>query len=168
VRTFSAILLFSVALAGCGDGPEFVGDDRGEPGEATGTAGDERFGIDTRDGNVRLGITDDVVYFRLSDELLAKIDDEIEEDLPDEPGLGRTIATAVTSGISSALRHRMQYDIDDIRDVRYEDGALAFEFEDGRRELPDLEVDDEPLMEQFSEDDARRFVREFRSAKRQR
>lgn len=162
-----SLLVVALASGGCGDAPDFELDRDTAVGEAPADA-DDLFSILSRGGEVKLGLTDQTVYFRLSDEVLADVDADIQEDLAGKEGIGGRIASAVTGGVSRALRTRVSWDVDEIRDVRWEDDRLVFEFEDGSRKLRDMTVGDEELEDAFTEEDARAFVAAFDEVKRTR
>lgn len=127
--------------------------------------GAERLVITTRDGDVDLGLTDEVLYFRLNpkkvDEIKTEIDAEVEGT---EDGLGRSIAEAVTGVVTDALRHAVQVPIEDVEAVRYEGGRLEFEFS-GDGSMPTIERDGERVEEAFAPEDAERFVEAFEAVK---
>ncbi|MBW3552691.1 MAG: hypothetical protein KY466_04225 [Gemmatimonadetes bacterium] len=160
MRTRLTLLLLA-PLAACSDGGadmDFGGEDLGE----------DRFAIRSDDGAVRMGLTDDVVYFALSDSVRAVARAEMEDDTPRE-GIAGSIAGAVRGGVSRALAFRAKYPVAEIRDIRWEDGRMTFDFEDPDRTLSrEFEVDDRPIAEAFSEQDVLAFAREFRRLKRQR
>lgn len=154
------MLLLLAPFAACGDGDmDFGAEDRAE----------DRFSVDSEDGTVRMGLTDEVVYFALSDSMLAVARAEVSEDTSPRDGLAGTIAGAVRGGVSRALGFRVRYPVSEIRAIGWEAGRMKFEFVDPDRQLSrDFEVDDRPIEEVFTEDDVRAFAREFRRLKRQR
>lgn len=156
----SLALLLSAALVGCGDpgaDVDFGGEDLGA----------DRFAIHSDDGALRMGLTDEFVYFALSDSVLAEARVEMAADSPPD-GIGGTIAGIVKGGVSRALRFRARYHVDDIRDIRWENGRMVFDFVDPDRRITSLDVDDRPLDEIFTEEDVRAFGEHFRQVKRQR
>lgn len=127
---------------------------------------DDRYAIYSRGGEVKLGLTDEAIYYRLSDSLLQEVDREMARETEGRDGIGGAIADAVTGGVSDLLRHQMEYRVEDIRDLRYQDGQIAITFEDGTTETPDVESEDgEPV---FPQDDAERFIDAFRKVKQAR
>lgn len=158
-----SLALVAVLLAGCGDAvPGFSRSEDGEDGLPADE--DTRFAVLTRDGKVKLGLTDEEVYARLSDEVLREVEDELAEEARDE-GLGGMIASAVKKGVRQGLRFRLSVDVDDIRDIRWEDGQLRVELEDGDLAFEDADVDGEPLGRGFGEDEGRAFARAFQELK---
>lgn len=168
-RTALSLLILPVLLA-CGT--EHPDEERGgrdgiasDEYDLTGAevvldAGD-RFAMLTTDGAVKMGLTDERVYLRLSRALRDRIEGDVERDLDQEEGIGRWISGMVRGGVSRALSFRVSYDLNEIRDVRYEGGELVFDFVDPDESIDGFEVDGRPVTEAFGEDDARRFVEEF-------
>lgn len=128
-------------------------------------SGDERFVITTRNGDVDLGLTDAVLFFRLSPKTVEAVRDDLDAEVEDAgEGLGGTIARAVTEAVGSALQQPVTIPLADIEDVRYADGQIHLVLA-GDRDAPSLTVDDESVYRQFAADDARRFVQAFRDLK---
>ena len=126
--------------------------------------GDEQLVITTREGDVDLGLTDEVLYFRLSPKKVDEIQDEIDAEVGGTDGLGRSIAEAVTGVVTDALRHAVHFPLEDVEEVRYEDGRLDITFV-GEDEMPSIERDGEPIEEAFAPEDAERFVETFEALK---
>lgn len=154
-------LLLLAPLAACGDPGsdlDFGGEDLGE----------DRFAVDSEDGAIRMGLTDDVVYFALSDSVRAVARAEMEDSTPRD-GIAGSIAGAVRGGVNRALAFRAKYPVADIRDIHWRDGQMVFEFVDPDRTLSrSFKVDDRPIEDVFTEEDVLAFAREFRRLKRQR
>lgn len=154
-------LLLIVSLAGCDQGPEvdFSGDD----------LGDDRFAIHSENGELRLALTDEFVYFALADSVQDLARSEMESGMADEGGLAGAIGGIVRGAVGQALSFRAKYPVAEIRDVRWQDGRMVFDFADPGRSLGDtFEVDDEPADQAFVESDVQAFGAEFRKLKRER
>lgn len=150
-------LLMLAPLAACGDGPDM--DLGGED------LGPDRFAIHSTDGGLRLALTNDFVYFALSDSVVAVARQEMQDSMPRE-GIRGAIAGMVRGGVNRALSFRARYPVAEIRDIRWEDGRMLVEFEDGRRSFGDnVEVDDRPVEEAFDSSAVEAFSAEFRRAK---
>ncbi|GAB5534404.1 MAG: hypothetical protein Rubg2KO_06530 [Rubricoccaceae bacterium] len=122
-------------------------------------AGAEVTSILTEGGEVRLGLTDEVLYFGLTD-LVAKEVEAGLEDAESEGGLGGFIAGAVSNAVTGALTTPVQIPLDNVQDIRYENGRLQVDF-DGEHSSVDLEIDDEPVDQQFDPEEARQFAEAF-------
>lgn len=129
--------------------------------------GKEEIVITTREGDVDLGLTDEVLFFRLSPKRVDEIQDEIDAEVEDTDGLGRSIAEAVTGVVTDALRHAVHFPLEDVEGIRYEDGRLDIDFT-GEGSMPTIERDGEPVEEAFDPADAERFVEAFEALKAER
>ena len=115
--------------------------------------------IVSEDGSIELGLTDAVLYGRLTERAADEVHDELAR-AEDEGGIGGFVAGAVSDAVSGAITTPIQFPLDDIEDVRYEDGRLQIVFADRSSDL-DLDVDGKDLDRQFSPDDARDFADAF-------
>ena len=158
MRALIAIVLLA-QIAACGDAGADVDFDASDIGE-------DRFAVASRDGAVRMALTDEFVYFALSDSVLELARSEIDPDSGTAEGIRGAISGIVRGGVSRALSFRAKYPVDDIRDIRWEDGRMVFDFDDPRRSLSDnFKVEDRPVEEAFAEADVQAFAREFRRLK---
>lgn len=159
---FCLALLLLAPFVACGDqgaDVDFSGDDLGE----------DRFAIDSESGGVRMGLTDEFVYFALSDSVLAEARSEMDRDTGDADGVSGAIGGMVRGAVGRALSFRAKYAVADIRDIRWADGRMVMDFTDPDRSLSDsFEVDDRPVAEAFAESDVQAFAAEFRKLKRER
>ena len=168
IRTLVPLAAALAALAGCGDsdgrasrdGSDF---DLPSGGDAALEEGDV-YAIVSRDGKARLGLTRDEVYVRMSDELLAEVDREMEEGAAEAgEGIGGDIARGVIGGVSRALRTSVGVDVEEVEDVQYHHGAIVLVGAEDAFEH--LSIGDDPLLESFREEDVRRFAQAFREVK---
>ena len=127
---------------------------------------DARLAINTEDGDATLLITDDVIAVQLSDHAMGclrrKLHDEYDED---DNALAQSIKAVVFTTVRSVLNHSATCRIRDVRDVRYEDGRLEIVTNDRGAVFTHLDVDDDNVMRDFSDRDARAFVQEFHRVK---
>ena len=118
--------------------------------------------ITTRDGAVELGLTDSVLYSRLSKETQAEIAAGMEAEAKDQEGLGGRIARAVTSAVAEGVGTAVQVPLADVRDVRAEGGRLVVEMADGGPSpFERSRSDGRPMLEQFAPADAARLAEAF-------
>ena len=130
-------------------------DVRGEPVER----------IVTRDGGIELGLTDSVLYVRLSEATRKQVAEEMEAEMGDRDGLGGRIARAVTDAVQSGMDTAAQVPLSDVRDIRVEGGTLVIEMADGEPSPFDgSQTDGRPTLEQFDPADAERIARAFDAA----
>ena len=156
----------ALLVAACAPEPSEVAPDP-DAAEATTEAafsdapppGAEQLVITSTDGAVDLGLTDRVVFFRLSPKQRA----EIEEDLAtktegERSGLGGFIAETVTDAVGGMLEHAVQVPVEDVRVVHDGQGRLDLETVGGGAASFGSDGDGGPT---FDPDDAERFVEAF-------
>jgi hypothetical protein len=152
--------LLAPLLMGCGG-------DRGDVDMGGEDLGPDRFAVESREGEVKMGLTDQAVYFALTDSAAERARAEVEEDLEGKEGLGGLIGGVVSTAVTKALGFRVKYPIESIRDIRWADGGMVVILEDGGRRLDQdmLKVDDRPVTEAFDREAVEAFAAEFRKAK---
>lgn len=154
-----ALLLAAVVALGC------RGDQRVDFGGRD--LGPDRFSGVSTDGKLRVALTDEFLYFALSEETLEEARAEMREDLAGEDAgrLGRFIERTV----GTALSFRARLPLDAIEDIRWEDGEMAIIFKPGRGADADklFGADDEPITEAFGEDVVTALGEEFRAVRRE-
>jgi hypothetical protein len=126
-------------------------------------AEDVRFAITTENRKVVLILTDRVVAMQLSDRVLHKMDRKMREaNAEDDNAVGHAIKTAVFTTVRTLLNHSAECDIRDIAKADYRDGELILTAQNGKRIFAHTDIDDDNVMRNFSESDARAFVRQLR------
>jgi hypothetical protein len=126
--------------------------------------------ITNRDGSVNLGLAGGEVWMALSDSLRTELRDKLARDTAastEGGGLGGFIERTVKQNVQGLLDQRITRPLDEIRDARYENGRIVFEYSGSSlMKFENIKVnDDQPVLASFREDDARRFVTEVRRAK---
>ncbi len=171
-RPMRFFLLASLLLAaGCAPEPDEVAPDpsaRTEAGvdlDGEAPPGVEQIVITTRGGEADLGLTDEVLFFRLSEKKRAEVESDMAQETEDLNGLGGSIARAVTGAVADALDFTVRVPIEEVESVRYEDGQLRVETSGDDSFTFDDEDGDRSLDRQFDPDDARRFVDTFERLK---
>lgn len=126
-----------------------------------------RCAITTEDGDVTLLLTDSDVAFQLSERTFGKVRRKLQdaEDDHEDNWLASIIVTTVTATVREVLDRSFTYHVRDLRDVSYEDGHLVFVSRHGRVMFGGEGCCDSDVTGAFSEEDALRFVREFRRVK---
>ena len=129
-----------------------------------------RFAIVSEDRTSALLLTRDLVAVQLSDRALRDIDRDFAREKDKDEGnvIGDAIKGAVLGTVRALLDHSLECPVADLRDVRYRDGRLILITNHGDRLLEDLTINDQEVLEGFSEHDALAFVREFHRLKRDR
>ncbi len=123
--------------------------------------GAEQIVITTTGGEADLGLTDRVLFFRLSEKKQAEVESDMASETEDLDGLGGSIARAVTGAVADALDFTVRVPLDDVETVRYEDGRLQIETRGDTSFDFDHGNGDGSLDRQFDPEDARRFVETF-------
>ena len=122
---------------------------------------DARMAITSREGDVTLLLTDEVVAIQFSDRCMHELRRKMREDEDrQDNAVARALASAVLSGVRSLLDHSAECPVRALRAAAYEDGRLVFTATDGRHVLEGLIVDDHDVLAGFDEADAQRFARE--------
>jgi hypothetical protein len=130
--------------------------------------------ITTVDGSVALGFDDRRVWMRISDEVADQVERSFQSKAKRRgKSLGDRIAKSIlaqTSGeLDARLRTPIEYDIDEIDDVRWESGRLHFEYRRRHtRTFEGVQVGHEPALESFDETEAREFAARLREMKERR
>jgi hypothetical protein len=133
--------------------------------EAETDAAPDVIAITNTEGNIVLGLRHDTVYMRLSDSVLAGATKGLDATNA-SGGVGGWIEKTVKGTVKNALQLRVAYGLDEIEDVHYSGGAIRFEYHDRHAfSFEDFKSDDRRVLEDFSPEDARRFVAAVRAAK---
>lgn len=127
---------------------------------------EDRFAITNEADDVKLALTDEVVYFWLSEEAQAEMQKELDEGLSNLGETAGRFARALSREVTGAVMERFRFSLDRVEDVRYEDGRLVFDFAGGDDPFAGFEVNGRPITEGFAPEDARAFVDAFHDVKR--
>ena len=153
------VMALAVTLAGCGDSDDQVDFGGGD-------IGPDLHAIESRDGIVKMGLTQEWVYFALSDSARAEATAELESDAGAE-GIKGFFGGVMQNLVGRALDFRARYAVAEIRDIRWENGRMHFDFTDPDRRLDrNLQIgEDESVTEAFEEEDVKAFAEVFRTVK---
>lgn len=119
------------------------------------------------DSAVDLVLRGRTVYAGLSPKTVEKIRARLSEPTSGDPkAIGNLIASAVKEQVADKIEAHMQYDIDDIEDIRYEDEGIVFQWKSGKSErlFESVKVGDGKTR--FRREDAERFIERFKARKR--
>lgn len=156
----SLMVVALAVLVACGDpggGVDFSGDEMGPDVHA----------IVSEDGNVKMGLTGEWVYFALSDSMRAEARAELDEDA-EAGGLKGFFGGIMRGLLGKALGFRARYAVSEIRDIRWEDGRMRIVFTDPEQRVDEnLTVgdDEQSLTEAFAEEDVKELAEAFRTMK---
>lgn len=168
-----ALSLALLALSACGsDYDTDAASPEAPPSEASGGA-DVGYGDPIRgeiaaleqnaDGKVEVGVTDEVVFFRLSEDARAEAQKEFAND-EGEDGIGSVIKDMVGGVVTKALATTVQMPLEDIRDIRYEDGNLVIDGAENGATF-DFGGGDSDGGITFEEDAAQRLIDAYEAAR---
>ncbi|HEX4469047.1 MAG TPA: hypothetical protein VH080_05910 [Gemmatimonadaceae bacterium] len=114
--------------------------------------------IVNEDSSVEMAVVGQQIVVRLSDKTMDKVRRETDTTHTDS-GFGGSIERIVKSTVQSALGQQWTYPLTDVRDAKYEDGAIEFDVNGKQpRLLANTKFNGKKLLESFRPDDARRFV----------
>ena len=115
--------------------------------------------IVNEDSSVDLAVVGQQIIVRLSDKTMAKVRQETDTMGVKDSGFGGSIERLVKKTVQSALSQQYTYPLSDVRDARYEDGAIILDVNGHEpRLLANTKINNRKLMESFPPEDARRFV----------
>jgi hypothetical protein len=117
--------------------------------------------IYNRDSSVDLILVGNNILAGLSPKTIAKVKDAVNAKTAGETtGFGGSIAQIVKTSVASAIGTHVSYPVSDIRDIRYEDNTIVFEWKNGdTHELfSNTKVDGEKVSRTFPQEDAERFI----------
>lgn len=113
---------------------------------------------ESRDGEIVVGVSDEVVFMRLSDATQAEARAEMERELEGATGLEAEIGEMVTGAVEGFLDTMLQIPVEDIDAMMYQDGQLFIEGgeggsihigDDGDEGVPMDAADAERLIQAF-------------------
>jgi hypothetical protein len=149
---------FSVAVAGCSHSKAAEQRDH-----KTSIESNDQLAITTRDGNVVLALTKaKTVAMRLSDSLRQHVNGEVAREFgrdSSETAFGRWIQRTTANLVTKGMALELSIPLDEVEDVRYEDGEIRFEYRSHRKfKFDSFKRDGHSAMTDFESDDAERFV----------
>ncbi|HEY2379143.1 MAG TPA: hypothetical protein VGH98_24390 [Gemmatimonadaceae bacterium] len=115
--------------------------------------------IVNEDSSVEMAVVGQQIIVRLSEKTMNKVRQETDTTHTDS-GFGGSIERMVKRTVQSALGQQMTYPLSDVRDAKYEDGAIVLDVNGNKqpRLLSNTKFNGRKLLESFRPDDARRFV----------
>jgi hypothetical protein len=121
--------------------------------------------IPSEDGSVDLVLSAERLFLRLSDETRARAEEEMARDLGGEEGIAGAVASAVSRGVSRALGVTVSWELEEIREIRLDDGRLVVELRNGSDALEEVRINDRDVARTFEEEDVRRVIEAFEEAR---
>ena len=117
--------------------------------------------IYNRDSSVDLILAGNNILAGLSPKTIAKVKDEVNAKTAGETtGFGGSIAQIVKSSVASAIGTHASFPVNEIRDIRYENNTIVFEWKNGdKHELfSSTTVQGEKVSHTFRQEDAEQFI----------
>ncbi len=124
--------------------------------------------ISNLENEIDLVLTSESVYMQLSEEKLGEIKEEFADERAEEEdnALANTIKNVVLDNIEKLLQERIEYPIEEVNAMYWDDGEIIIEVEDENFiSFNDISVDHGDALESFAEDDALEFIAAFESLK---
>ena len=126
---------------------------------ASGAASADDVRIQTTTGELDLALVGDTISAGLAQRALEKAREATDTAKVSATGLGGSIERLVKSSVQQGLSSRVAFPVSAVKDVRYEDGRIQFEWnERPTRLFEQTKVNGKPFLESFRPDDAQRFV----------
>jgi hypothetical protein len=115
--------------------------------------------IANEDSSVDMALVGQKIIVKLSDKTMTKVRQQTDTSNVQGSGLGASIEKMVKRTVASTLGQQFEYPLSDIRDARYENGAIELDVNGKEpRLLANTKVGGKKLMESFRPEDAKRFV----------
>lgn len=154
LRVPSLLLLCCVACGSDGNDGQPTVNFSGDSASAI-VLGPNDVKVTSTDGALVLAVVGDSVRMQLSDSLRAAV--KLELDSADKDNaLAATIMKSVGSVVNSALGFVVRTHVDDVKNLRYEDGSIRFDVEGGNVNLDT--GSGKANNTKFAEADAHRFI----------
>lgn len=120
--------------------------------------------IHTTDNKITLSLAHDTVSMGLSDSVLTDVKRQMAKDTNDH-GIAGAFSGFIKKTVSSALRSRVTYPVQDIQSAKYENGRIVFTYRRPREmKFEDVGKDNDKALASFAPADAQRFVAAVDSA----
>jgi hypothetical protein len=91
------------------------------------TLGEGDVAITSSEGVAILALVGDTVRLQLSDSLRTRVRSEVDSSTGDAGAIGAMIGRAVGSAVGGAMGFVVRLPVEDVENVRYEEGAVRFE-----------------------------------------
>ncbi len=125
--------------------------------------------ITNRTDELELVLTTAGVALKLSEQKLAEIEKELDQERGDgdDSGVAANIKKFVLDSVENMLNQQVAYPLDSVREMRWEDGEIVIEVDgEGFISFREVSVDGDMALETFNEKDALAFIAAFDKLKR--
>jgi len=132
-------------------------------------ASDGSVSMTSTDGAVVMSLRHDSVVVAFSDSVRNKVKAEVDKSMKEEAKdkedgavaelIKGVVQKSVTAGLGEIFDKARGFQVSSLKDVRYEDGAIEFEYaKEPTWTFKDMKLDKRPVLESFHPADAARFV----------
>ena len=130
--------------------------------------GSYNFSIHTNDDKVILGINDSTVYMQLSKEMLNHMNRDLSNDTnKSQDDWAGEFSNFVKSHVRELINRKLEYNLEDIKSVTYDDGGLVFDYKHKHLFSFERIIDeDKPALKCFNRQDAESFITHFNALKK--
>ena len=138
------------------------------PPAALSAADVQIFNVDT---TVDLILQGTKIYAGLSPKIVERVRGELTKSTQkDTSGIGGAIAQMVKQQVADNIDTRVVYDVQDIRDIRYDDPHIVIQWQRGGEErlFGSVKVDGDRDANRFRREDAERFIAAVKERQRSR
>lgn len=122
--------------------------------------------ITSTDGSFVMAVVGDTVRMHLSDSLRNSVKSDIDTSAANEGAFAAAIAKSVGTVVSGAMGFVIRVPVEDVQNLRYENGKLRFDVKGGGVKMNT--TDKNGGNAEFNEDDARRFIEAVERRQRER
>jgi hypothetical protein len=113
--------------------------------------------IVSKDGSFEMAVVGDTVRMQLSDSVRRSVAQSIDTAADAKSDLGAAITRSVGKVVSSAMGFVVRIPVEDIENLRNENGHLRFDVRGGKVKV-ESSTDKSGSNAEFSDEDARRFI----------
>lgn len=155
------VLLPALATLACfgGDKKEEKGDVKiafGDAAEKEPPLGEGDVRITSIDGSFVMSVIGDTVRMNLSDSLRNSVKKDIDTSAADKGGFASAITKSVGSVVSGAMGFVVRIPVEQVRNLRYENGKIRFDVSGGGVKVNTSDKNNGNT--EFAEEDAKRFI----------
>jgi len=113
----------------------------------------------TRDSAMQMGVIGDHITMRLAPKALDSVRVATDTSKVEGSGFAASLEKTIKRGVAAALQKQVDIPLSDVRDVRYENGRIVFDWNNKPAMAPDnTKSNGHDLLSSFSADDSQRFV----------
>ena len=113
----------------------------------------------TTDSSMQMGVVGDHITMRLSPKSLDSVRVATDTAKVQGNGFAASLEKTIKRGVAAALQKQIDIPLTDVRDVRYENGRIVFDWANKPAMAPDnTKSNGRDLLSSFSAQDSQRFV----------